>query len=126
MKYSPSIIQSEKECWFCHSKSDLEVHHVMNGYGLREKSEKYGLKIWLCRKCHDKLHFSAESKEMSLRAKKEAEKAFLRDHAIEEWMAEFHRNYLDDAWESQNRQGEADSPAKASAKENSQGEKKND
>lgn len=100
MKYSPSIIQDKKECWFCHSHNSLEIHHVMNGYGLREKSEKYGLKIWICRECHNKLHFSpSESKEMSAKAKKAAERAFLRNHTIEEWMAEFHRNYLDDVWE---------------------------
>lgn len=96
MRYSPSIIQSKKECWFCHSQNELEIHHVMNGNGLREKSERYGLKIWLCRNCHDKLHFSpVESKRMLLKAKQAAEAAFLKKHTIEEWMREFHRNYLD-------------------------------
>lgn len=54
-----SIIQEDREhCFMCgrHARSDyfgLEEHHVYGGYGIRPKSEKYGLKVYLCHYCHN-------------------------------------------------------------------------
>ena len=45
----------EKKCFLCgrNGASDpLDKHHIFNG-PLRKKSEKYGLKVWLCHnECH--------------------------------------------------------------------------
>lgn len=46
-----SILQSEKECYYCGTTVNLEEHHIFFGNKCRSLSEKYGLKIWLCR-CH--------------------------------------------------------------------------
>ena len=54
-----SIIQSDKShCFICgrNARADyfgLEEHHVFEGYGRRELSEQYGLKVYICGdRCH--------------------------------------------------------------------------
>ena len=47
-----SILQTEKECYFCGSQNWLEEHHVY-GAANRKISEKYGLKVWLCHAHHN-------------------------------------------------------------------------
>ena len=54
-----SIIQKEKRCFLCGCCTPtgfydgLEDHHVFFGRGNRAKSEKLGLKVWLCGEtCH--------------------------------------------------------------------------
>ena len=38
-----SIVQTEKECWFCGARAGLEEHHIFAGVANRKISEKYGL-----------------------------------------------------------------------------------
>ena len=58
-----SILQTSKECYFCGSQNWLEEHHVYNGNPNRTLSEKYGLKVWMCREHHNEppngVHFNA-------------------------------------------------------------------
>jgi hypothetical protein len=51
-----SVLQEHKACWRCLSRTGLESHHVFPGVANRPKSEKYGLKIWLCNACHTGRH----------------------------------------------------------------------
>jgi len=54
-----SIMQDFEEqpyCIECGSTEWLQCHHCVEGRGRRALSEKYGLKIILCQKCHDKAH----------------------------------------------------------------------
>lgn len=57
-----SILQTEQECYFCGTTIWLEEHHVF-GAANRKKSEKYGLKVWLCHAHHNEppngVHFNA-------------------------------------------------------------------
>lgn len=46
-----SILQKDKECFLCTRMQDLEQHHIFGGPN-RKWSEKYGLKVWLCPRCH--------------------------------------------------------------------------
>ena len=46
-----SIIQSKHECYCCHTTRNLEEHHIFAG-AYRNKSEQYGLKVYLCNKHH--------------------------------------------------------------------------
>lgn len=50
-----SIMQSEKKCFLCRREDGLDVHHCIEG-SYRDQSTEYGLTIWLCRKCHRRLH----------------------------------------------------------------------
>lgn len=70
-----SIIQTDRShCYLCgrNSHADyfgLEEHHVYEGYGKREISETYGLKVYICgERCHrlgkDSVHKNAEVRRM--------------------------------------------------------------
>ena len=51
-----SILQTERRCFACGRQGELDVHHCLSGVSNRKNSEEYGLKIYLCRKCHSDLH----------------------------------------------------------------------
>jgi hypothetical protein len=61
-----SILQTERECFFCGTTMWLEEHHVF-GAANRKKSEKYGLKVWLCHRHHNEppcgVHFDVEVRQ---------------------------------------------------------------
>jgi hypothetical protein len=47
-----SVLQKDKECYYCGTVLGLEEHHVFFGRKCRSLSEKYGLKVWLCNLHH--------------------------------------------------------------------------
>lgn len=89
-----SILQDEKECFFCKTTMDLEEHHVVYGTANRKQSEKNGLKVWLCHEHHtgnSGVHFN---KDLDTQLKELAQKTFEESHTHEEWMRVFGKNYL--------------------------------
>ena len=89
-----SILQSEKECWFCGRTNGLECHHVFEGTANRKISEKYGLKVWLCHEHHTGDGGAQYDRERNLQLKQAAQKAFEQLHSHEEWMRLIRKNYL--------------------------------
>lgn len=63
-----SIIQKEKECYFCKTTQGLECHHIFPGTANRKNSEKYGLKVWLCNRHHtgsnESVHHNSDMMQM--------------------------------------------------------------
>ena len=51
-----SILQNERRCFICGKQGQLDCHHCISGNSNRSNSEAYGLKIRLCRECHEKVH----------------------------------------------------------------------
>ena len=91
-----SIMQFENECYVCHCKEPLHVHHVFEGTANRKKSEKWGLKIYLCPKHHNMSNEGVHSnKALELNLKRKAQMTFELLYGKELWMKEFKRNYLD-------------------------------
>ena len=105
-----SVIQnkSDHKCYICEhflgdcsEKSDLEEHHIFEGTANRRQSEKYGLKVMLCRHHHtgdingskDAVH-SKGCNDYDQRLKQIAQVAFEQSHSREEFMRAFGRNYL--------------------------------
>lgn len=90
-----SIIQTEKKCYVCGCKSYVEEHHIFHGTSNRKKSEKHGLKVYLCYVHHRDsrigVHFSPE---LDRKLKEEAQRIFELSHTRKEFMKEFGRNYL--------------------------------
>lgn len=43
-----SVLQKEKECFFCKTQRSLEEHHIFPGSANRKKSDKRGFVVWLC------------------------------------------------------------------------------
>ena len=89
-----SIIQDEKQCYFCGRVTGLESHHVFGGVANRPISEKYGLKVWLCHECHTGNEGAQYDKMKNLQLKQDAQYAFEREHTRAEWMKLIGKNYL--------------------------------
>jgi len=90
-----SKMQSEKRCYICDAYGYVEEHHIFFGTANRKKSERYGLKVYLCYMHHRDsvigVHFN---RELDLSLKKKAQKIFEKEHSREEFMQEFGKNYL--------------------------------
>lgn len=91
-----SIIQDEKKCFICGNPYNLEAHHIFNGPN-RKLSEKYGLKIWLCKPHHtgDKgVHFDEDLKRQ---IKQLGQTVFEAEYGSrEDFLRIFGKNYLGD------------------------------
>lgn len=89
-----SVLQKEKECFICHSKNWLELHHIF-GASNKKNSEKYGLMVYLCHWCHNEppngVHHNAENMR-KLRAI--AQKKFEENHTRDEFRRIFGKSYL--------------------------------
>lgn len=96
-----SIMQpSPGTCYLCgrpRGQDPLDKHHVFGG-GLRKKSEKYGLFVWLHHhSCHIFGPESAhQSKETADRLHKDGQKAAMERYGWteEDFRREFYKNYL--------------------------------
>ena len=90
-----SILQTEKKCYICGCMGYVEEHHVFHGTANRKKSERHGLKVWLCYMHHRDstigVHFNAE---LDRKLKEIGQAAFERQHSRREFMQEFGKNYL--------------------------------
>lgn len=91
-----SIIEDnrEKKCFICGYQGYLERHHVFGGPD-RTMSEKYGLTVHLCIRCHrgkEGVHNDAEIMQLLHEI---GQKAFEKTHSREEFMCHFRKNYLE-------------------------------
>lgn len=91
-----SIIQNEKKCLVCQSTT-VHEHHIFGGPN-RKKSEKYGLKVYLCPYHHlagvggkDSVHGNPEIMDAYHSI---GQRIFEQDHTREEFMREFGKSYL--------------------------------
>lgn len=92
-----SIIQDFEEhpyCIECGSTQWLQCHHCIEGKGRRPLSEKYGLKIILCQKCHDKAH-NGDSQLLE-KYQEIGQKAFMEHYkkTVDEFRAVFGISFL--------------------------------
>lgn len=91
-----SIISAEKQCYICGSHRMIEEHHVFGGPD-RKTSERYGLKVPLCKYCHNEppngVHQNAENRQkLQAYVQGIAMKHYGWDMAT--WRSIFGRNYL--------------------------------
>lgn len=103
-----SIMQRRKECFLCRRQAEkadyfgeltnkgLHRHHVIFGKGYRKLSEKYGLWVYLCYEHHEGDTGVHKNKEINVELRQQAEREFLKNHDIKEWMQLFTRNYLEE------------------------------
>lgn len=93
-KVTKSIIQDKKECFICGCSQEelLSEHHIIEGHGRRDLSEKFGLKIWICYHCHSLIH---DDNENELELKQLAQRTFEEKiGSREEWIKYFWKSYL--------------------------------
>lgn len=95
-----SILQNDSsKCFKCKRTIKTEEHHIFGGNPNRAKSEKYGLKVYLCHDCHnrDKKHKSIHfDKDEMLKLHQIGQKAFMQyyNKTKDEFRKEFGKNYL--------------------------------
>lgn len=105
-----SVIQNKEDhqCYICKNflgdwseKKDLEEHHIFEGVANRKLSEKYGLKVYLCRHHHtgdingsrDAVHSKGDN-DFDLKLKQIAQMIFEKEHSRAQFMSTFGKNYL--------------------------------
>lgn len=90
-----SILQRIKECYICHSKSNLHYHHIYYGKN-RPISDKHGFTCYLCYNHHEGT-FGVHGKygeELSLKLKIKCQKKFEETHSREEFIKLIGKNYI--------------------------------
>lgn len=86
-----SIIQTNRECWFCGTETNLECHHCIHGTSNRKNAEKYGLKIFLCQRHHSEVHMD---RKLDLVLITLAQRKFEETHTRDEFRAIFGKSWL--------------------------------
>lgn len=101
---SESIMQTGKECYLCRAlygqcatlpDTSLEMHHIFPGTANRAKSEKYGLKVWLCADHHRTGPRAVHrNRETMMILKGAGQIKFEQTHTRDEFIKEFGRSVL--------------------------------
>jgi Zn-finger protein len=91
-----SILQDEKQCYFCESQQNLHCHHIFFGAN-RKISEQNGFKVWLCMDCHegtDGVH-GKNGHEKDIKLKQAAQTAYEDlGHTTEQFRQLIGKSYL--------------------------------
>lgn len=93
----PSILQTEKECFFCRSTVNLECHHIYHGTANCKVSDKHGFTVWLCNDHHTSGRVSVHrDRVVDLLLKRLCQAVYEHDHSREDFMKLIGRNYLEE------------------------------
>ena len=90
-----SIIQNDKKCYITGDTDNLHEHHVFNASN-RNKSEKYGLKVWLRSDWHNGTKKGVHNdKEFERQLKAEIQKKAMEYYgwSVEDFIRIFGKNY---------------------------------
>ena len=85
-------MQTEKKCYISGAEYNLDCHHVMTGTANRKLSDKYGLWVWLRHDIHMDLH--DRDKDLEIRLRQDAQRAFEKIYGHDKWMKTFRKNYI--------------------------------
>lgn len=89
-----SIMQQDDKCYICRLAYGTEWHHIFGGPN-RKHSEEDGLKVRLCRNCHDQAHFDRNMSALIQKALHiKGQEAYEREHTREEFMERYGRNHI--------------------------------
>ena len=82
-----------EKCFLCGIEGQLAHHHLIGG-PYRSKSDRLGLVVALCPRCHNKVH---TQRLPMLQLRRYAELTMLRQGwSREKWIQEFGKDYLED------------------------------
>lgn len=85
--------ETPEKCFLCGIEGQLAHHHLIGG-PYRSKSDRLGLVVTLCPRCHNKVH---TQRLPMLRLRRYAELTMLRKGwSREQWIKEFGKDYLED------------------------------
>ena len=94
-----SIIERKKECFIFRTNYDVQTTNELHEHHIFEenaKSEKYGLKIWLCHRhpISNPRYSIRYQKQLDLELKQLAQKTFEESHSHEKFIEHFIKSYL--------------------------------
>lgn len=91
-----SIMQTEKECYVCHTTINLHKHHLYKGTSKRKNADKLGLWCYLCYEHHEGTYgvHGKHGHNLDVGLKEKGQKIFERAHTREEFTKEIGRSYL--------------------------------
>lgn len=89
------ITDDFEKCYLCGGRKEC-IHHVFEGNGRRMLSERYGLIVSLCHRCHNMSSWAVHfNKPLDLKLKQIAQDKFERNGGTrEQFIKIFGRNYL--------------------------------
>lgn len=91
------MITNKGRCFMCGDCCPTEKHHVYEGSGRRNLSEKYGLWVYLCHKCHnqppDGVHYNAEN-DKALKAQVQLRAMYIYQWTVEQFRELFRKSYI--------------------------------
>lgn len=88
---TPSIMQTEEECYVTGSTVNLDIHHCFHG-SRRKAADEWGCWVWLRHDVHMDLH--QRRPELDRRLKRECQEAFEARYGHEKFMEVFGKSYL--------------------------------
>lgn len=89
-----SKIDGQKMCFLCGSAANLERHHCLHGSGRRKLAEEDGLWVWLCRYCHNEIHFGQNSSIPDRMLIEAAQVVYEKNHTRKEFIERYGKNWL--------------------------------
>lgn len=92
-----SIIPNDYKniCYVCGVEGRMEEHHIFGSVACRHKSERLGLKVHLCRKCHGYLHDDPDGYKVKDFLHQVGQKVYESQiGSREQFIEEFIRSYL--------------------------------
>ena len=90
-----SIIQSKKECYFCHTTQGLHSHHIYGGKN-RKTSDKNGFTVYLCFNHHTGNEGVHKSEEQLLTFKRLCQKEYEVTNTREDFIRLINKSYLEE------------------------------
>ena len=90
-----SILQQERECYYCKTTNNLEEHHCLYGTANRKIAERFGLKVFLCSEHHrGKNGVHGGNKYLDIKLKQLAQSKFEENHNREDFIKIFGKSFL--------------------------------
>lgn len=82
-------------CELCGRYGPLERHHIFGG-ALRNKSEKYGLVVYLCHWCHNEPGGVHHNAQLMQQMHEYGQRKAMEENGwtVEDFRREFYKNYL--------------------------------
>ena len=93
--YAPSIVDPyvdfDQRCFMCNWRGDLARHEIFNASN-RQKSKAYGLWVYLCPRCHMKVH---EHPDRQLKKSAQWDAMAHYGWTIDDFRERFGKNYVE-------------------------------
>lgn len=95
-KMKRSILQTEKECYICHTTANLHLHHVFYGTGNRKLSDQDGCVVYLCVDHHTGAHGIHTHRDLDLKLKRTMQTRWMEHYGktVDDFIRRYGKNYL--------------------------------